>query len=328
MAKKRSSWFNWVKKLFISEAKTKPEKRRKCVPERLLKFRKFGVLTAPKRSLNEATEKQRKHALNVAAATAEAAAHAAAEARKALRALEGSVRLQAIVQGRSTQHFVLYGLKVTTVKELGFECAFKGRHGNRMVKKARGHCQKRKDDEILLFLPYSTNCQERRNVHTLEESIHDKERRPSCRVEKEMFLKPAVLPNLITSEIYNPTQVKLRNMWMHESLDGLNSPQSFPRRSFCRTQQNINMSGDENSGLNSPVFPTYKAATQSTKAKARSISTPRQRLGFLECCFGQSGPYRIDQLSLWSSYNGESFTNSGKSCTYQLLSLSINYNPH
>lgn len=168
---------------------------------------------------------------------------------------------------------------------------------------------------LYLDSAFKINFQERRNVQTLEESMPHKERQPSCRVEKEMFVKPAVRPNLITGEIYIPTQVTLRNMRMHESLNGLNSPHSFPRRSFCRAQQNINTSGDENS----PVFPTFMAATQSAKATARSMSTPRQHSGFLENCFGQSGPYRNDQLSLWSSYNGESVTNNGKSCILNYL---------
>ncbi|KAL5787940.1 hypothetical protein ACOSP7_004889 [Xanthoceras sorbifolium] len=116
-----------------------------------LKFRQFPVLTAPQKTWNETTEEQRKQALNVAMATmvaaeaAVAAAHTAAEvvrligtskcynhfterqrnsaaikiqsafrahlARKALRALKGLVKLQAIVRGRAVRRQVITTLK-------------------------------------------------------------------------------------------------------------------------------------------------------------------------------------------------------------------------
>ncbi|KAJ4835756.1 hypothetical protein Tsubulata_015927 [Turnera subulata] len=86
MAKKKC-WFDWVKRLFISEEKTKTEKksrRWRWVFGRL-KFKQCPALVAPRRTIDEATEAQRKHAFTVALATAAAAeaalaaAHAAAE---------------------------------------------------------------------------------------------------------------------------------------------------------------------------------------------------------------------------------------------------------
>uniref|UniRef100_A0A2N9GMK0 DUF4005 domain-containing protein n=1 Tax=Fagus sylvatica TaxID=28930 RepID=A0A2N9GMK0_FAGSY len=138
MAKKSKCWFGWVRRLFTSE---KWKKRRWLLEE--VRYKQYPALTAPQRTLIEATEEQRKHALTVAIATAAAAeaavaaAHAAAEvvrltgasqscqcstkqdrnlaaikiqsayrahlARKALRALKGLVRLQAIARGRAVR---------------------------------------------------------------------------------------------------------------------------------------------------------------------------------------------------------------------------------
>ncbi|CAN6875139.1 unnamed protein product [Brassica oleracea] len=112
---KRRSWFGWIKRLFICEAKAKSEKPRRLrwVLRRLKLRHQIATPTQETRTLNKATEDQRKHAMNVAIATAAAAeaavaaAKAAAEvARKALRALKALVRLQAIVRGRAVRRKV------------------------------------------------------------------------------------------------------------------------------------------------------------------------------------------------------------------------------
>ncbi|KAL0888687.1 hypothetical protein Bca101_012670 [Brassica carinata] len=81
---KRRSWFGWIKRLFICEAKAKAEKPRRLrwVFRRLKLRHQIATPMQETRTLNKATEDQRKHAMNVAIATA-AAAEAAVAAAKA-----------------------------------------------------------------------------------------------------------------------------------------------------------------------------------------------------------------------------------------------------
>lgn len=411
MAKPRC-WFGWVKKLFVSEARAKAEKkskRWKLVFGRL-KFRQYPALTAPQKSLNEATEEQRKHALNVAMATAVAAeaavaaAHAAAEvvrligtsksyhhvterernlaaikiqstfrahlARKALRALKGLVRLQAIVRGRAVRRQAIatmkclpsdgekqlkvhekrdpickYGehkkfirskeeleekeIKPEFMDQRNWDCSILSKENMEAIWLRKQEAAIKRER----MMKYSYSHRESRNVHMLEESVpHKENRRESFTLEegantgayrrKELeMLNSTSHENLIPSEIYIPTHVRLRHMRTHDSQDSVNSPISFPRRSFSRTKQNA--FGDNDSVPNSPVFPTYMAVTESAKAKARSMSTPKQRVAFLDTCFDHSVPCR-NEISLWSSYNGKSVTRDLKNGNFQQLSVSMN----
>lgn len=174
--------------------------------------------------------------------------------------------------------------------------------------------------------------QESRNVHMLEESVPHKENGKESTLEKGSntgayrrkeleMLNSSAHENLVPSEIYIPSHVRLRHMQKPESQDCVSSPISFPRRSFSRTKQNAFREND--SVPNSPVFPTYMAVTESAKAKARSMSTPKQRVAFLDSCFDHSMPYR-NEISLRSSYNGESVTRDAKNGNFQQLSVIMN----
>ncbi|KAL3534428.1 hypothetical protein ACH5RR_002889 [Cinchona calisaya] len=152
MAKKRG-WFSFLKKLFIPE--TKPKIEKKSSPWGWIfgrpNFKQYPEISAPQKTLSEATEEQRKHVLAVAIATAAAAeaavaaANAAAEvvkltnlprevekrrrnlaatkiqsayrghlARKALSAMKGLVKLQAVVRGEIVRRKVVPRLKSLT----------------------------------------------------------------------------------------------------------------------------------------------------------------------------------------------------------------------
>ena len=76
-------------------------------------------------------------------------------------------------------------------------------------------------------------------------------------------------------------QLKLRNVKGQNNFEGLDSPIFVPKRSIHHRRRCS--LGDHNTLSSSPV-PTYMAATESAKAKARSMSSPKTRLGNFDTC--------------------------------------------
>lgn len=132
----------------------------------------------------------------------------------------------------------------------------------------------------------------------LLEQLLDKEQ--ECNMEGLETFKPTVL---VLGEMNRRKQVKPRNDRKQVS-PGLDSQWSFPRRSFCHAKQNS--AGNYDSLMpNSPIFRTYMSATESAKAKARPLSTPKQRIGYLDGCFDHNVFANKNEQchSFWSSFN-------------------------
>ena len=110
----------------------------------------------------------------------------------------------------------------------------------------------------------------------------------------------------------------------HYHMEELDSPVPVPRRSFHRKQSSL---GEDNSFSTSPVVPTYTGATQSAKAKVRSMSSPKLRPGSFDTQSESYSPYK-NKLSLISSVTLTSEVpiscrTSSRPSTYQQRSPSL-----
>ncbi|KAF2322439.1 hypothetical protein GH714_017151 [Hevea brasiliensis] len=285
-------------------------------------------------------------------------------ARKALRALKGIVKLQAIIRGRNVRRQAMNTLKclqsivniqsqvcakrIQTVEGTCFSDKTKQFQNLRdKIIRVDTNCQKRWDGSILTKEELDTLFLSKKEAAIKRERIKEYSfnHRNSAETERnkvngrwrywlEQWVDSQVsnkskeledLDTVLTSSPkprveYRGKQLKLRGLQRQDQVEGLDSPTTAPRRSFHRKQCSL---GEDNSFFRSHVIPTYMAATESAKAKARSMSSPKLRPGSFDaysdsyspcknklslipstatevpssCSFGRPSPYQQQQRS-------------------------------
>ncbi|KAL4289978.1 hypothetical protein GQ457_14G026640 [Hibiscus cannabinus] len=271
-------------------------------------------------------------------------------ARKALRALKGIVRLQAIIRGWAVRRQALTALKClqSIVNIQSQVCA-------RRFQMVEGAWQDDENRQLLTFkdkiIKVDTNSQRR-----WDDSILTKDEADAISLtKKEGAIKRQVINDQNSTESkqknghgglmywtdqWADTKSKevgvehLDSVWTSNlkptgesrckqlglktfprryqyDAEGSDSPVPIRRRSFHGKQCSL---GENRSFATSPVVPTYMVATQSAKAKVRSMSSPKQRP---ETCYTQSesnSPYK-NKLSFISSVTSRPSTYQQRSPT-------------
>ncbi|KAK4592091.1 hypothetical protein RGQ29_016543 [Quercus rubra] len=285
-------------------------------------------------------------------------------ARKALRALRGIVKLQAIIRGRAVRRQAITTLKclqsIVNIQSQASTRRFGTVEGTRNYDESKElqnwkdkitridtNNQRRWDDSVLskeeadaLFMSKkeAINKRERikeywfshrKSAETDRNKVNGRWRYWLDQWVDTQITKSRELEDLDSVLTSNPRQtddcgrrqLKLRNVKGQNNFEGLDSPIFVPKRSIHHRRQCS--LGDHNTLSSSPV-PTYMAATESVKAKARSMSSPKTRLGNFDTCSESYSPYK-NKLSLISSITTEvpSGGRIGKTNGYQQRSPNL-----
>ncbi|KAK6140507.1 hypothetical protein DH2020_025754 [Rehmannia glutinosa] len=213
-------------------------------------------------------------------------------ARKALRALKGVVKLQALIRGWAVRQQAINTLKcLQSIVNIQSEVDL--------------NSQKRWDDSTLtkeelkaLFLTkreasikrdrvkeYYLN--HRRSAETERDKVYGRRR-----YWLEQWVDAQLAKNDSTGNFERTLSTNARNK---------DEVGHIVRKSYHRKQRSI---GDDNSFPGSPSIPAYMASTESAKAKSRSMSSPRLRPLSFDVCSEITSPYK-HKLSPISSINSE-----------------------
>ncbi|KAM3358290.1 protein IQ-DOMAIN 11 [Capsicum galapagoense] len=267
-------------------------------------------------------------------------------ARKALRALKGLVRLQAIVRGRAVRRQAIATLKsLQSIVNIQSEvCAKRCDQVKTIV-----HCQestlmdlgereikidlnsqKRWDNRILSKEEANKIFSSKREAAIKRERIreywlsHRRSAESEVNGRRRYWLEQWVDAQLAkrddlktvdtlfsakNKEEFERKEMKSRpSLRQYHTDQELVSPVYVPRRSFHHRRQKS--SGDhDNTFIGSPSIPTYMAATESAKAKARSMSSPRLRPINTDVYSEINSPYKY-KLSPISSINSDATVTS------------------
>ncbi|KAJ8422821.1 hypothetical protein Cgig2_027523 [Carnegiea gigantea] len=233
-------------------------------------------------------------------------------ARKALRALKGFVKLQAIIRGRAVRRQA-----ITTLKCLQAIVNIQSELCTRRVQMAQIKCRPLQLQDLRDEKPKAESNRHRRDDALLSkvDEIDIILRKKEAILRRQKIKAYSFNHRHCTESEGDKTEGSLR-CWLEYNMNdqdlklrnagGLSNPHvmSLHRRSF-QNHMKQNSYGEDG-------FPTYMAATESARAKTRSLSSPRVRPIHLDAYSDSDSPYK-HRLSSPMSSTGSEVTCSGLS---------------